>query len=232
MEAVVQRNVNSRGVLNIDFYDGYVFKFLQELAASGGERDSGLYQYYSLRLERRLGGLLDYEGALAAYLLSEFPSTTKYVHVGIGIGTTTTLLAAMGRDATGIEGDKRRAAAAQRLRQSICQPWPDIKSRYTLVEGYFPDVIDTGKVPLGPDTVVFFTNFVGGPPDPVVVDRVIESLRLFGHAIIEMRMFVKTRELPEERAELLSTLVGQGYSDEGSILTTVAATHYRRFRTK
>ena len=157
----MQRNVGARQLVSIDFCDGYLFKFLQDLAADADEKDTGLYRYYTARVEGRLGGLLDYEGALGRYLLSEFPRETRFVHIGIGIGTTTALLASLGRRVTGIEADARRMATAKRLRSSLCAMWPDIEPRYDLIEGYFPDVLDTAKISSGPDTVAFFTNFVG-----------------------------------------------------------------------
>lgn len=226
----MRRNISVNQPTSIDFYDGYLFKFLQDIAAGGDRDEAGLYSYYKARVERKLGGLVDYEGALASYLLSEFPGDTRFVHAGIGIGTTTSLLASMGRRTTGIEAEPRRMALARRLRASLCAMWPDVSQRYTLIEGFFPDVIGTGETPVGPDTVVFFTNFVGGP-SVVAAERILDSLHFFGHAIVELRMFARTRDEPEERAGLLRSILDRGYCDEGDILGDVPGMYFRRFRT-
>src|SRR5262249_37706672 len=151
----VQRNVDIRQPTSIDFYDGYVFRFLQDAASDNSD---GLYNYYRRRVEHRQGGLADYEAALVSYLLSAFPPDTAFVYVGVGIGTTTALLAAMGRRVAGIEGDHARMVLARRLRDAVVGTWPEAEPRYALIEGYYPDVLDA--LPRGPGSVLFFTNFV------------------------------------------------------------------------
>ena len=121
-------------------------------------------------------------------------------------------------------------ALARRLRDSLCAMWPDVAARYALVEGFFPDVIGTCDIPVGPATVVFFTNFVGAS-SVTAENRILDALQFFGHAVIEMRMFARTRDEPSDRADLLQSLLGRGYCDEGAILGEVPGTYFRRFRT-
>ena len=125
------------------FIDGYIMHFLQRRMEDGDADSTGLYQYYEGRVLNRSGGLVEYEFAVAEYLLNSIDSGRSIIHVGIGIGTTTAYLAARGRRIAGIELDQRRMGNARQLRNGLQRIFPHIEDRYFLIEVGFPESIDT-----------------------------------------------------------------------------------------
>jgi len=223
----MKENLSPTQLLSLDFYDGYVYKFLQDTAAGGDDRETGLYNYYRGRFDNRRGGLTEQEGALVDYLLSAFPPDTVFVHAGIGAGTVAGAIAAMGRSITGIEGDPLRLKLAARLRQSLSAVWPEVAARYTLVEGYFPEVL--AQVPTGAGAVLFFTNFFATLP-PARAAQIVASLSAFAHVIVELRTFMTMQETAAERDAMLARLLASGLSDEGPVIAEVAGCYFRRLQ--
>lgn len=209
------------------FLDGYILHFLQTRLAAGDPAETGLYAYYAARVTQRLGGLLDYEVEVAEFVLRSFAPDRPVVHVGIGIGTTTALLAARGRKVAGVEADARRTANARLLRDDLAAVLPNVAGNYVLAEGRFPEILqglgEQGFV--GRDSVVLFTNF-GATLPHAVEEGIIQACVAFGDLVLDLRLFGRSREDAAEREALLSRIVAAGMDDAGG-LPSPATPNYR-----
>lgn len=189
--------------VNLDFLDGYLLRLLQEISADRGPEASGFYNYYQSRIDNRVGGLVEYEGSLARYLLNGFKDR-RVVHAGIGIGILASVLACNGMKVTGIESYKPRVESAQRIRTAIAGIWPEVENRYEIVEGLYPDGL-AGRDCFGRDVILVFTN-VGAGWDEKALTSIIESMTQFGEVFLDLRLFGTVREQESERAALFERI--------------------------
>jgi hypothetical protein len=220
-------NLSPDRVLSADFFDGFVFRFIQNVCLQEGEEESGLGNYYGVRLKNHIGGLQDYEGAVFYYLNQAVPAARCIVHVGIGIGTTTALLAATGRNVVGVEWDQQRFRLATQLRQATMTVWPDVQKRYQLVAGGYPSVNDDLSKNQGPDCVLLFTNFAGPRPDEFR-DSIIATFIHFGHVVLDLRTFCGTLEEEAQRCDLRDRILAAGMKEIGPIRTS-PGNYYHHF---
>lgn len=190
---------NLSPTVKLDFIDGYLFRLLQEIAAEKGYEASGFLGYYQARVDGRMGGLLEYEEKLAVHLLSAFKNR-KLVHAGIGIGTLACALASNGMHVLGIESFPERVVSARRIRDCLVQTWPEVASRYEIVEGRYPDVL-AGSDWIGRNTILVFTN-VGAGWNEDALDAIIKSFPNFGEVFLDLRLFGSMRAQEEERQSL------------------------------
>ncbi|WP_395714133.1 hypothetical protein [Reyranella sp.] len=194
---------NLTPLVNLDFLDGYLFRLLQEISADQGPEASGFFNYYQSRLDRRVGGLVEYEGSLARYLLSGFKDR-RIVHAGIGIGTFASVLACNGMKVTGVESLKSRVQSALRIRAALSGIWPEVDSRYEIVEGFYPDAL-AGRDCFGQDVILVFTN-VGAGWDETALLSIIESMARFGEVFLDLRLFGSIREQESDRVALFDRI--------------------------
>ncbi len=189
--------------VNLDFLDGYLFRMLQEIAEARGLEDSGLLSYYGVRIEQKIGGLIEYEERLARYLLASFPGR-RVVHAGIGIGTLTCALACNGMTVAGIESMPQRVESARQIRAAIVGIWPEVGDRYEIIEGFYPEAL-AGSAWLDSNAILIFTN-VGAGWNDVVLDSVIQSMPRFEEVFLDLRLFGSVRERDEDRTVLFKRI--------------------------
>lgn len=189
--------------VNLDFLDGYLFRLLQEISIEKGLEASGFYNYYQSRIDRRLGGLVEYEASLARHLLAGFKDR-RVVHAGIGIGTLACALACNGMRVVGIESFAPRVESARRLRAAVVDIWPEIDSRYEIVGGLYPEALN-GKDCFGRDAILVFTN-VGSGWDEKALESIIRSMEQFGEVFLDLRLFGTVRDQEEDRAALFKRI--------------------------
>ncbi len=195
--------INLAPTVDLDFLDGYLFRLLQEIHAEQGVDASGFGSYYEMRITQRLGGLVEYEEALARYLLNGFRDR-RVVHAGIGIGTLACALACNGMKVAGIEAFPLRVDSARRIRSAVVETWPEVESRYELIQGHYPEAL-TGLTWFGPDVVLVFTN-VGAGWDDNELNSIIQSMRDFGEVFLDLRLFGMVREREEDRSALFDRI--------------------------
>jgi hypothetical protein len=223
----MRKNLNNTQLLSRDFFDGYVFRFIQSELAARNEEESGLGNYYAYRVRNYVGGVQDYEAAIVEYLIRQLGLCRAFVHIGTGIGTTPALIAALGYRVIGIESDSKRFALATALRQSLIDLWPNIAKRYTLLEGSYPEALDNLPEEPGADCGLFFTN-LGATRTDEDIDRFIQAFRLFGHTILDLRLFCRTLESEAERVEIHNRILKVGMTDVGAIKTAPGC-YYRHY---
>ena len=167
--------------VDLNFLDGYLFCLIQQIANDQGLDASGLGNYYGHRIKQRIGGLQEYEGSLARYLLGLKPK--RVVHAGIGIGTLACALACNGTRVVGVESDLKRVACANLIRACVTEIWPDI--HYDIVSGLFPDVLAGQNYD---DSILLFTNIQAGWNE-ATLDSVISSMTNFREVYLDLRLF-------------------------------------------
>ena len=69
-------NLDTKAGVNIDFFDGFVFRVMQEALRDGGPEKFG-YTYYKTRVENLIGGLAEYDAQIAGYIIDNFKGRTS-----------------------------------------------------------------------------------------------------------------------------------------------------------
>lgn len=225
--AVATMKANLSPTVSLDFLDGYLFRLLQEIAADRGLEASGFFAYYSSRLKEKIGGLMEYEERLARYLLAEF-NGRQVVHVGTGIGTLPCALACNGMMVTAIEGFGPRVESARRIRAALVDIWPEVGTRYNIIHGQYPQALAGWNIN-NSGTILVFTNVASNWPTEEE-SRIVQSMRQFGVALLDLRLFGHVRNEEAARAELFSRIAATAKTavrlpDIGSHLDA----HFARF---
>lgn len=226
----MRSNISSTGPLSIAFIDGFIFRFIQEFYLGEGEEGSGLGNFYAFRLNNHVGGLQDYEGSIFEYLVQQFKGNPWLVHVGIGIGSLPTLLAATGHEVIGVEGDRKRVRLARQLREAIRQIWPKVANLYNLIDEYYPAALNKlPPIPEGRTSVLIFTNF-GTTRSDEEIDSVISTFTHFEHVILDLRTFCGTFESAPAREQLRARVLARGFEEVRPIHATPGSfyTHFKR----
>ena len=216
----MERNLNAGRVLSADFFDGYVFRFLQELVE---RNEPGLQNYYRARVLGHRGGLANYEGAMAAALDRHYPGQAV-LHAGIGFGTLSALLAATGRQVIGLERDENRWRPAQELCAHLAALWPEVAARYQVLHGSFPQAVPPGAEA---GRVLLFTNFIATIPEDQRA-MMLASFPRYAAVVLDLRAWCTTQDSPASRAALRDEILELGMRDCGA-LELEGGTFYHRF---
>lgn len=216
--------------VDLDFIDGYLFRLMQEIVERRGLWLSGFRSYYGARLERRVGGLSEYDAALARLLVERYAGR-RIVHAGIGIGTLACALACSGMTVLGIETMALRVRSARRLRAAIVKTWPAVEGRYRILHGRFPAALTrpgwrTPAVGFDPEAVLVFTNVAEWGPAQQA--EVLAVLPRFAEVLLDLRLFGITREEEADRMALFDRLAGMARSAE-RLPQVASRTHLARF---
>lgn len=163
--------------------------FISDRIYAMGLTESGAYEYYAQRVERR--DLLTMDGrALLWRILADPPA--RLVHAGTGLGCLTACVAAAGIPSMGYECDHRRHRGATALRDAM-------GLSYELRAAYYPDAnVGTGGL-------LLFTN-VGADWSEAQEDGVIGTFSRFGRVILDLRQFGHLRTDPSEQDALLERI--------------------------
>jgi hypothetical protein len=148
------------------------------------------------------------------------------VHAGIGIGTLACALACNGMRVLGVERYAARIDLAHLLREAVAQIWPEVRDRYEIVGGTYPEaVIDLPWQ--GQDTLLLFTNVAAGWTEQDL-RATIASMTRYGQVFLDLRLFGSVRETDQERAELFDRI--RATAREAEHLPDVArGVHLARF---
>ena len=186
----------------LNFFSGYTLAFLQEMQECYSDEESGLWKYYIGRIEVEQEGLTDYEAAIARYLTSNFDRSNHIVHAGIGVGTLTAALFALGFTVTGIESNPQRFQTAMRLQDRVTKGFKKNVGKCELIHGLLPQALDDYSASISGANVMLFTNVVSGW-SPELQKNIIGTFPRFGHVLIDLRLFGVTRDEQFARDELL-----------------------------
>ncbi len=172
---------------------------------SMGEEESGAYRFYSTRLRR--GTILsDYEIALAGALV-DWPGAPRRIHeIGGGFGSLCLLLALLGFKCICLEVDDRRFAAAEALRDGLTEAFAEIRDGYQVLNERFP--LARGALPAA-GAMAVITNLVFTTSAEAKAE-ILEGLRDYDRAIIDVDRFLTPCETSEQRAERLDELEAAG----------------------
>jgi len=198
-----------KGAEGLAFLNGYLFRVMVDMLRSEGTEASGLYDFYKARIEQEHTALSGYDRILLDYIGRHFDAAQHAIlHAGIGLGTLASALAVAGFQVCGVERDPKRFDAATRLRDAVTDFWPQAAARYELVAGSFPDAL-VETIWIGPRSVLLFTNCATGWPDDLM-EEVIALFPQFSDVILDARLFGTVRDLPEDRAALISRIEATG----------------------
>jgi hypothetical protein len=183
--------------VSIDFIDGHLHCAIREIIDSGDINETGLYAYYADRVMQRVGGLLEYEGALAHYVLDNCRGK-RVVEIGAGLGELPITIALNGLTAAAVEYDSKRILGATKIREAMIRSFPELAERYVIVPLGFPEAL-VESAWAGPDVTLLFTN-VGSGWDDKRTEEGISRFHSVGEVILDLRLFGAVRDEAEQRA--------------------------------
>ena len=186
---------------------------MERRLASLGSTGAGTYPYYDALIKQ--GRLLQqYELRVAGYLFKHLPPGQPIVEVGCGLGILVLSLAAAGRQAVGIEGDRRRLDSFVAIREALAETLPHAKANSRAVAGLFP-----GDPPLDlpREAVLVFTNTVCGI-DLDTQRAIVRAAAEFASVLFDAQRFFIKRTTPAEIAELLELFGAAGFADPVKVI--------------
>jgi len=213
------------GKIGIDFLDGYIFSEMNDLLMSEGMDASGLYRYYTMRLDGRLGGILEYEHDLANYVI-EHCQGRRIVEIGAGLGELPIILALNGMKSAGVEFNEGRQRAGRRVRERAVNCFPEVGEHYEFIAGGYPEaLVDTAWT--GPDVTLLFTNVIASW-DRARTEAIDAFFPQVGEVILELRMFGVLRDEEAARQQLFDEIARYAKSAE-RLPELSPAMHFARF---
>lgn len=201
----MRRNLAANSV-NADFLDGYLFRLLQQIRDEKGLDESGLFDYYGARIDRRLGGMLEYEHTLGQYILDNFKGR-PVVHAGMGVGMLASFLAVNGMRIAGIDTEPKRIVTANKIRSALISIWPEVEGNYEILGGFYPDIVEHTKWP-SRQGVLVFTN-VANAWSSAQTDAILRSLLQYGDVVLDLRCFGIKRTEEADLTELFNRLAAK-----------------------
>lgn len=151
--------------------------------------------------------LESYEIALAAAIVDRYPTgATRIVEIGTGWGGFAILMARLGFDVLGFEGNVRRHAACQWHVDEQVSRFPGLRNRLLLApEGLFPeafidDMLAGDKINLCVATNI--TSSYSAENEPAILDAAAACDEL----ILDLARFGKSRDSQKDRDSLFETL--------------------------
>jgi hypothetical protein len=170
---------------------------LREWVEASPQHKRSAGDYYAARLAQ--GRLLTAPDlAIAEYSRRHFSREARFFELGFGFGELSLCLALHGFRTVGFESDAGRYAGASALAVAVAEQGADT-SVLSLVYGVYPDVLRLDWLDLESDAVLVSTN-VTSTLLMEGIERVMRSLRLFDHLIIDLSRFGEVRSLASQRA--------------------------------
>jgi hypothetical protein len=170
---------------------------LREWIEADPQRKRSAGDYYGARLAQ--GELVQASDlAIAAYARRHFASDARFFELGFGFGELSLCLALSGFRIVGFESDAGRYAGASALAVALAQRGADV-GNLSLVYGVFPDVLRLDWLEFAGESVLVSTN-VTGTILMEGIERVLRSLALFDHLIIDLSRFGEVRDAASQRA--------------------------------
>ncbi len=190
-----------------------------------GDTDSGAYGFYKVRADR--GELVTrHERELADSILARDPQVESIVDVGAGLGSMVLAFAAEGRQAIGLEYDRRRVATADAMIEKLKKIHPTAGNLMSFIQGTFPASTPEKTNAKGLYAGIT-TNIMGTLPSETE-DEMIDGLAKFDVCYVDLQRFCIQRDTPEAYEALLERMRKSGLLSQELLLDQGAAGYYYR----
>jgi hypothetical protein len=180
--------------------------FIRARMGDQGGKTPGIGDYYAVRAEKDLL-LAVYEVRIAEALLAD-PMVKRVYEVGSGLSLLPMLLSLCGREATGIERDTARIAAARELREYLITEGKLDLSRSEIWGTAAPAALADVN---GAGAAIIFTNISATISDDDVA-AIIALAAGFSVIVIDLSRFFVARDTSEQVA-LLARLGQSGWTN-------------------
>ncbi len=170
--------------------------------AALGVIPSGAYDHYVKAV--KAGQLLGPVEIAVVDVLESLPPFDEYHEVRARLGVLAMLIATTGRTAVAIESDRLRHAASAAVFDAAAAEFPDVRPRFSLVRGRFPQIVEARTVKR---SLAIFTDFIATIDETEVLD----SLGRYGAALIDIDRFGVQLTTDDERARVLSRFRAAGF---------------------
>jgi hypothetical protein len=169
------------------------------------ERDHAAGDFYKVRINAGRW-LEDYEMAVVKHVITKYDTaTTRITEIGIGLGTLTAVLAALGYRTYGIEGDLRRSAGAMWIKNFLAEQYPEIEKNYVIVKGFYPEMFSGEFIADDKHNIVISTNLVH-TFSAQNQDKILKSFLMFDSMILDSSRFGISRGGAEKVADIENML--------------------------
>jgi hypothetical protein len=183
----------------------FAIPFGQRRLAEMGERESGAYNFYKVRLDRSQL-FADYELALAD-ALAETLGDKRLIHeIGSGYGTFSWLMAGLGFHTVCLELDRLRYNGGIALWGAILAGWKDIPGSVRFVNDRFPSASLESD---GACAVI--TNLVATTTE-VQRSAMLAALTGYHLTIVDIDRFLVHATTPEQRIEVIDRFAAAGFN--------------------
>ena len=148
-----------------------------------------------------------YELALASEILERYPpSSTRVIEIGTGWGGLSILLARLGYEVFGFEGNARRHAGCRWHFNEQIRLFPILRDRLFLVPlGLFPDALSSDVASTSKINICIATNITNTYTAEHECE-IVQAAATFDELIVDLARFGKTRNSQEERNVLFRML--------------------------
>jgi hypothetical protein len=167
-----------------------------------GPSASGLYAHYQVLVDR--GALVARREAAVLYLIdANLPPYDAYAVLRAGLGELALLLAASGRKVIAFEPDAQR-------RSALCAGLTHLEERGLVPPGavtVLPTLVPTGGLH---GRVLGLGLDVAHVRDEAAAAELIGSMAAFAELLVDLRLFLRFRERPAEKALAVSGLEALG----------------------
>jgi hypothetical protein len=173
-----------------------------------------------------------YEIALAAEIAERYPAhATRVVEIGSGWGGLAILLARLGFETLGFEGNVRRYEACRWHIKEQIRRFPALRNRLLLApEGLFPEVFSDAAVAKAKINLCVTTN-ITSTYSAEHQHAIIRAVAEFDEWIIDLARFGQTRDSQSERDALFQTLSSSTFKPIERLFFQ-APYEYWRFRSR
>ncbi len=185
------------------------------LIDSGDAERHGITGFYVTRA-RETAILQRSEQILAKEILLRFGPTAEVWEIGCGLGVLTTLLAANGIHAVGLDRNPGRLKFAADIANSFGGETIEHYKEPRFIAGVFPKIVD-GEKRLS-DSVALVTNLLGSSSLKSQT-HFIRGLRRFGAVVIDLQRFFTRRTSIEEQQSLIDMFRAEGFPDPEILFT-------------
>jgi predicted nucleic acid-binding Zn-ribbon protein len=209
MLALSERSSGLKGIehFSLDALNQFGMSKLGEWIEADPDHKRSAGDYYTARLAQG-HWLLDADLAIVAYCQRHFDRKTRFFELGFGFGELSLSLVLSGFHTVGFESDAGRYSGASALSALLAQQGIDI-GNLSLSYGNYPDTLRIDGNDLDSESVFVSTN-VTSTLMMETIDRVMRSLRLFDHLIIDLSRFGEVRDASSQRA-LIAELQKLGF---------------------
>jgi len=212
----------------IDAVDLSATNALTQRISEMGVMDSGAYNFYNVRAERkRLTIPLELKVRdLILEMAAEFDFDNIH-DIGAGIGTLAMSFAAKGVPAVAVERDSRRHAAMVAIHEAVGVSHSDVASLFTPLLAAIPSAeVEAARSRNG--SVAVITNFVATIPADIQLE-IISALSEYVFAIIDVQRYCETRMTPEDYASVVTMFLDNGFDNAEKVLDLGSEGVYYRF---